>query len=444
MNRREFCRNAAMAAAGLALPKWILSQCEAADTPASAAKPSSRPNIIFILADDLGLGDLACTGSDKFKTPNIDELAKNGLRFEHCYATPLCGPSRCMLMTGRYPFRTGMTHNRTDGPDVMNPKTMVMFPQLLKQAGYVTAACGKWYHLSLRPSDWGCDEYLMFGGGGGVYWPKDDKDNSSYEVNGKTIKFTKGYMPDLMHDWVVDFMTRHKDKGDPFFIYYSLSHIHSQVQPTPDSAAGSDDKVLYGDMVAYMDKLMGKLMTELDNLKLRQNTLIVFAGDNGTWSRYANYSTIDGKRLSGAKTTLSEGGCRVPLIINWPSVTPVGKVSKDLTDFSDFLPTMVEVAGAKMPEGVKIDGQSLVLQIKGQPGKPRKWVYSELDGQCYVRNDRWKLTGRGELFDMKEAPFQEIPVPADTNDPQAQAARKALHDVLTNELKGCQVGEKTG
>jgi arylsulfatase A len=229
-----------------------------------------------------------------------------------------------------------------------------------------------------------------------------------------------------MHDFLVDFITRHKDQ--PFYVHYAMSHIHGPIVRTPDSAGGG--RSLYADNIAYLDKLVGKLIAELERLKLRENTLIIFAGDNGTAGN-PQKSTVNGKPLSGHKGTMLEGGSRVPLIVSWPGTTPAGKVSKDLIDFSDFFPTFAELAGAELPKGVTIDGRSFLPQAKGQAGNPREWIYVELEGKRYVRTKGWKLTGTGELFDMKEAPFKEISVAVDSADAEAVAARKHLQGVLT-------------
>lgn len=412
MKRREFLRAAALGAAACLLPRELF----AADT----AQPARKPNIIFILADDLGYGDVGCFGSDRYKTPKIDALAKSGIRFTQCYAEPLCGPTRCEIMTGRYPFRTGMISNKS-GP-LIQPANEIMMPKVMKPAGYVTAEVGKWSQLPLQPSDFGFDEYLRFPASG-RYW----RDQTpTYTLNGETKDLPEGnYLPDIMHDFLVDFMTRHRE--DPFYVYYSMSHIHGPIVRTPDSAGTSD---LYADNIAYMDKLVGKLIAELDRLKLRENTLVVFVGDNGTAPPRADGSMVHGKRLSGQKGSLLEGGSRVPMIASWPGTTPAGKDLDDLMDFTDYFPTFAELAGAKLPAGVTIDGHSLVPQIKGKKGEPREWVYVELSGKWYVRNAGYKLNSAGEMFDLKDAPFVEAPVPSDTKDEKAIAARKRLQEVL--------------
>jgi arylsulfatase A len=385
-----------------------------------AAAAAGKPNIIFILSDDVGLGNISACGGTNFKTPNIDALAAGGTRIEHCYANPLCGPSRATCLTGRYVFRTGMLTNGSGG--AMDPKKEVMLPRVLKPAGYVTAQVGKWSQLPLQPGDWGFDEYLRFAGSG-KYWASQQP---TYTQNGKTISLGDKYLPDVMHTFLVDFITRHKDR--PFYVHYAMSQMHAKFMRTPDTKPGTQD--YYGDNNAYMDKLVGQLVAALDRLQLREKTLIVFTGDNGTAPHGADRAKVNGRPISGKKGNMLEGGSRVPLIVNWKGTTPAGKVLRDLTDFTDFLPTFAELAGAPLPEGATIDGHSFAAQIQGQPGRPREWVYVQLNQKRYVRDQRWKLTGQGELFDLKDAPFQEVPVPADSDDPDARAARAKLKAVL--------------
>jgi len=389
----------------------------------------AKPNVIFILADDLGIGSVGCYGADHFKTPNIDKLASSGIRFAHCYSSPLCGPSRALLLTGRYAFRTGMTSNQTG--DLLKPANEIMIPTVLKQAGYVTAQVGKWAQLPLEPGDWGFNEYMRFQGSG-KYWNTQER-AKFYTLNGKETRLLDGeYLPDKMQEFAVDFITRHKDQ--PFFLYYPMSHVHAEILPTPDSKPGTKDKnILYQDNVAYMDKLVGKLVAELDRLHLREKTLIVFASDNGTARPFKEFCTIDGgKQLSGCKATMLECGALVPMIASWPGTTPAGKVSQDLVSFCDFFPTLAEVAGAKLPEAVTIDGKPITPILHGQPGgnSLRDWIFVLLGHHWYDRETSWKLNQSGELFDMKNAPFAEALVPPNTKDAEAIAARQRLQTVL--------------
>jgi len=389
----------------------------------SAADAPRKPNIIFILGDDVGLGDIGFSGADNYKTPNIDALANSGTRFSHAYTVSLCGPSRAAIMTGRYAFRTGATNQ--DAVGQIKPTEELFTPSILKPAGYVSAAIGKWSQFQLTPKEFGFDDYLVFKSSG-IYWNTQSK-GKEYWVNGETIPLRdKEYMPDVMHSHLVDFITKHHD--DPFYVYYSMSHIHADILPTPDSAADSKD--LYKDNIAYMDKIVGKLITELERQKLRENTLIVYFGDNGTANKQAPTSTVGGRRLLGAKGSMLEGGSRVPMAVSWPGVVPAGKVSEDLIDSSDFVPTFAELAGAKLPEKVVIDGISFASQMRGDKGIPRESIFIQLARKWYVLENRWKLTESGELFDMSGAPWAETLVPAETTDPDAVAARKRLQATL--------------
>ncbi len=392
------------------------------------AGESNRPNIIYILADDLGIGNVSCYGADSFKTPNIDKLAQSGTRFEHCYAAPLCGPSRALLLSGRYAYHTGMTGN--DSGPLLKPSNETLMPKILKPAGYVTAMCGKWSQLPLQPGDWGFDEYLRFNGSG-KYW-NTQKGNETYTLNGKQIPLKDNeYLPDTMQKFVVDFINRHKDQ--PFYIHYAMSHVHAEILRTPDSAPGSKD--FYADNVAYMDKLVGKLLTELDRLKLRDNTLIIFAGDNGTAQGYAARCTINGGRaLSGKKGEMLECGALVPCIASWSGKIPAGRVTQSLISFADFLPTFAEIAGATIPAKLVIDGKTFAPQLLGKSNVwPRDYIFVELGRHWYDRELNWKLNESSEFFDMKNAPYAEPLVANSTSDAAAIAACKRLQDIL-NEL----------
>ncbi|MBM4027065.1 MAG: hypothetical protein FJ280_16925 [Planctomycetes bacterium] len=423
MSRRAFLRTGLAAGAVASLGSPLGSSVVSGQQGRSAG----RPNIIFILGDDWGLDNTGCYGSDRHKdrTPHIDALAASGLRFERCYSTPLCGPTRCQIMTGRYPFRTGGLTNQTAGRPVARDEYPLA--RILTEAGYDTCHVGKWRQMGETPADWGFGEYVTDPTAGGWFWQK------SYTKNGQLVETQEEiYYPDVCHDYAVDFLRRHAPKGSgsakPFYLYYSSHLTHGPILRTPDSKPGETDPVaLYNDNVAYLDKQVGALAAEIDKLGLRENTLIVFSTDNGT---VGQPNTIGGRKINGVKGTMLEGGARVPLIANWKGVAPAGRVLKDLVDFSDVLPTFVEVAGAKLPQGVTIDGRSFASQLRGQKGKPREWIYVQLGSRWYVRDDGWKLNQAGELFDMKDSPFVEEPVPADSKDKTAVDARKRLQGVL--------------
>ena len=422
MSRREFLRTSLVAGAAT-----LSGPVGHAAMKSEQNKAAGRPNIVFILSDDYGLDGVGCYGSDRHKgrTPNLDALAAGGIRFERCYSEPLCGPTRCEIMTGRYPYHTGGLTNRTAGNPVSKDEHPVA--RILKEAGYDTCHVGKWRQMGQTPADWGFDEYITDNTAGGWYWQK------SYTKNGQLIETPEEvYCPDVYHNFAMDFLRRHAPKGaaaaKPFYLYYASHLVHGPIVRTPDSKPDETDPVtLYNDNVAYLDKQVGLVVAELDKLGLRENTLILFSGDNGTAQRSG---TIHGRQINGQKGTMLEGGARVPLIANWKGVARAGRVLKDLVDFSDVLPTFVEVAGAKLPQGRTYDGRSFAPQLRGDKGNPREWIFVQLGRRWYVRDDGWKLNETGELFDMKDAPFVEQLVPADSKDEAAVAARKRLTAVL--------------
>jgi len=398
-----------------------------------------KPNIIFILADDYGIPGVGCYGG-AFKTPNLDSLAAGGVRFERCYAAPLCAPSRALCMFGRYAFRTGVLDNGCGA--AAKPDKEVCIAKTLKQAGYATAFAGKWSQLAYLDTAeegraWGWDEFLRWDKSKGErYW------KPALNKNGQVVPVTDtSYAPDMFHEFVVDFVKRHRD--GPFFVYYPTTLIHGPILATPDSKEGAKSKAdgkrkgkgerkskgenpLYTENIAYLDKIVGKLVAALDEMNLREKTLIVFTGDNGS----VPVGTINGRSVDGRKSQVNEGGSRVPLIANWKGVTPAGRVLKDLVGFSDFYATFAELAGAKLPESVTLDSQSFAPQLRGEKGTPREWTYVQLGAKWYARNDGWKLTEKGELFDMKDAPFAQKLVSPDTQPAEAKAARGSLQAVL--------------
>jgi arylsulfatase A len=416
----------------------ILSVAVFAGLARGAEANAARPNIIFVLADDLGLDGVSCYGADAHHTPNIDALAASGIRFSTCYAAPLCGPSRCLLMTGRYAFHTGGLTNqswRAGGPGAKSADEFPM-ARMLKQAGYATCQSGKWRQLGEAPSDWGFDEYLTDNTAGGWYW------QTRYNKNGQVLNLPEGtYGPDVVHEFAIDFIRRHKDK--PFFLYYAMHLVHKPTLRTPDTSPGtSGAEHLYDDNIKYMDKQVGMLVDELQKLGLRENTLLLFAGDNGTAAGYP--SPVHGRMINGWKGSMLEGGARVPFIVSWPAVTPKGKVLDDIVSFADPWATFAEIAGAKAPEGFKPDGQSFLPQLRGEPGTPRAWAYVQLGAHWYVREPGFKLNEKGDLFDMSDAPFVEKPVAPASDTDASNAARERLAAALAQLDPGAGKKDEEG
>jgi len=394
---------------------------------ADAPKPvTSKPNIIFILADDLGLDGVNCYGSDVRKTPQIDKLANSGIKFQTCYSAPLCGPSRCALMTGRYAFRTGGITNqswRPGGPGAISADEQPI-AKMLKLGGYSTGMAGKWRQVGETPNDWGFDEYTTDPTAGGWYW------QTTHLKNGKEVTVPEGtYAGDVVHEFAVDFIRRHKDQ--PFFFYYSMHHVHGPIQRTPDSPKGAQHGAeRYDDNIAYMDKQVGAIVAELERLGLREKTLIMFSGDNGTALTFP--SPVHGRMINGKKGSMLEGGSRVPLIASWPGVTPSGKMNNDIINFTDMHATFLELAGVQPPAGFKYDSRSIAPQLRGERGKPRDWAFVQLGAKWFVREQGWKMNESGELFDMSDAPFVEKLVAEADDNAGSKAGRARLTSVLAD------------
>jgi arylsulfatase A len=414
-SRREFLRDGALAAFGVMLAPTLRG--------AVPVRPVRRkPNIVFILADDLGIDALGCYGGDTFKTPVLDKLAESGIRFDRAYCTPVCGPTRAQLMTGQYPFRNGAIEiDRT--MSAANPDECPSLAETLNDAGYATGMAGKWKQMRLTPGDWGFKEWLMSPTAGGYYWQK-----SWIRTDEEITVDEEVYFPDVIDEFAREFIREHAD--EPFYLYYAMTNPHVPIVRTPDTKPGVTDKrQLYADNIAYVDKLVGKVVAELDELGIRDDTLLVFSGDNGSVGNMSG--TVHGKKLAGGKARMSEGGAHVPLIANWPGTIKRGRICDDLVDFTDLLPTFADVAGAELSTAKgKLDGRSFLPQLKGRKGDPRGWIFVQLGHYYYVRSRDWRLDELGRLTDMRTAPYQEKLVPDDTTDPEVMAARARLEHVL--------------
>ena len=389
------------------LPMALLFALGLGVSPVTAQGPGkAKPNIVVILADDLGYECIGANGGKSYKTPNVDKLAAKGVRFDHCYVQPLCTPTRVQLMTGRYNVRNYIKFG------LLDPRATT-FANLLKRAGYVTCMTGKWQlgHEVSLPSKFGFDEYCL--------WQHTRRPpryaNPGLEINGKEMDYKKGeYGPDLVNAYALDFLNRRK-KDQPFLLYYTMLLTHDPFQPTPDSpdwdpkamgAKVNANKKHFGDMVVYMDKLIGKLVDRLEELKLRENTLIIFLGDNGTGQGVV--SQLGDQLIHGGKGQTTAAGMHVPLIANWPGVIPGGKVCGDLVDSTDMLPTLCDAAGVAVPADLKIDGHSFFPQLRGEKGRPRDWFYcwyardGGANGKEFAATHRYKLYRSGELYDYQK------------------------------------------
>lgn len=419
---------------------------------------AARPNIILIMADDQGFETIGANGGTSYKTPNIDRLAANGMRFENAYAHPLCTPSRVALMTGRYNFRNYTSFGELQ----LSEKT---FANLLKGAGYKTAIVGKW-QLSERdfqaPFQFGFEEYLLWhfgmrvngvptpGSQGSRYW------DPVFYHNGKLLPDTKGkFGPDGMADYVENYIQQHQ--SEPFFLYYPLVLPHDPwIEPpgydkranapvelranegrseTAKPEIEAERQRRFAAMVEYVDKLVGRVTTQLDALKLSEKTLVLFTGDNGTYP--ALHSTFKGREVYGDKGRPTEAGTHVPLIAQWKGRIKPNQVNQDLVDFTDFLPTLAEIAGAKPPAGVTLDGQSFAPQLRGQKGKPREWIFCHYDPRWanfkparYAQDKQFKLYQDGSLFDYRQDPLEKSSLPQTNLTPAQEKTRQKLQKVL--------------
>jgi arylsulfatase A len=429
LRRRAFLK--ACAAAGLCV---TARPARAAEGAAAATAGGRRPNVILILADDLGVECIGAHGGTSYRTPALDALAAGGARFDYAYAQPLCTPTRVQLMTGQYNVRNYVAFG------VMDPD-LTTFAQLFKAAGYATCIAGKW-QLGKDPGlpkRFGFDEACL--------WQHLRRPpryvNPGLEVNGEEKDYANGeYGPDLVNDYARDFITRHRD--GPFLLYYPMILTHDPYQPTPDSpdwdpkAVGESvnkDVKHFADMVAYMDKLIGKLVAHLDELGIRDHTLILFTGDNGTG--YGAKSERNGRTVPGGKGRSIDSGIHVPLVVNWPAACPGGIVSDDLVDTTDFLPTICEAAGVDVPAGLTLDGRSFLPQVRGGKGDPRGWVYcwfSRGGGPKaqheFALDRRFKLYANGRFYEWSADLAEERPLAEADLSPDAAAARAKLAGAL--------------
>ena len=392
--------------------------------PLTALHAAGKPNVIVVLSDDVGLSRVSCYDAAPFRTPNIDKLAVTGLRFERCYSMPLCGPSRGALLTGKYPFRTGYLGNSSS---TIDPKRNPTIANVLQQASYATCAIGKLGQSAPEddaqaPRALGFDEYMLWMSRNTPdrYW------NPRYCRNGEFVQGTpEQYGPDLTHEFLVDFMRRNRERS--FFVYYSAVLAHTPFMRTPDTKPGTKDRAqIVTDMVHYLDKQMGLLVADLEKLGLRDNTILIFTSDNGPYGD--PIGTIRGRPVSGVKGDVTEGGVREPLIVNCPALVPAGRVSQDLTDFTDLFPTVLELAGVALPPNLKLDGRSIAPQILGRQGKPREWVYAQLAGDYFIADHQFKLYGDGKFTDITDSPAAEKPV--SDPDKAAMKARQRLAAAL--------------
>lgn len=387
-----------------------------------------KPNVIIVMADDIGFECYGHKGSEFYATPNIDELARTGVEFSQAYSQPICTPSRVRIMTGRYNFRN---YTRFGELDLSQPT----FATVVKANGYATAIAGKW---QLSPGDLagphkaGFREYCLW-----HFAAAHDKSKQAelpLELRNKGSRYksptlfkngvrlpntSDQYGPELVSDFICDFIDR--KKNEPFFVYYPMILTHSPFVPTPDSVDwDKTDKNRqpikhFRDMVAYMDKMVGKIVKKLKETGLRENTLIVVTGDNGTNRSLSSPLPLRGT-IRGGKGSMQDAGNRVAFVANWPGTLKPGTIVESPIGFADVLPTVADVTGSTLP--LAVDGQSLLPLMKGDSSKARGWMFQSYSKsgpgkapfRCFVRDANWKLYADGSLFNVPNDWLEKSPV----------------------------------
>ena len=413
-----------------------------AEDISAAAAATGRPNIVLILADDIGYGIPTVNGGETYQTPNIDRLAAAGMRFTQCYGSPLCSPSRTMFMTGKYNFRN---YNEWGvlGLDQQ------MMSNVLQDAGYKTYVAGKWAFdggdVSIKGH--GFDDYSVWsaflGDNGSHYKTPRIYENNGYlpdnVVNGK-------YGDDIFTDRVLSFIRDNKKNN--FFVYFPITLCHSPYSPTPDDPQyaswdpkSPSDSTYFPSMVKYMDKKIGMLADSLRAWKLFNNTIFMFAGDNGT--PHGIWFTQDGVYQEGSKSATNTYGTHVPLIVTWPAGgLRGGQVNNNLIDFTDFTATVFEAAGVTAPADYgTVDGVSFLNQLRGLPNTPRDWVFChykpDTDAQNgnvvrrWINNTQYKLyDSTGRFYNIVLDPEEKKPIKKSRMTPEERALQTEFQSIM--------------
>ena len=378
---------------------------------------AQKPNILLIMADDLGAENLACYGNTVYSTPRLDRMASEGARFENAFATPVCTPTRAMILTGLYPNRTGFLE-RLDSPSDTEknnrlPLHLQTFASVFKKAGYATAIAGKWHLGDFQrhpdqPGSHGFDEHCLWvqywnGKRPSRFYGPHVWENSEYRVLGDEV-----FGPDHYCDFLLDFIERNQD--GPFLAYFPMNLIHGPlIEPPalkelaesnyPNDLGKNERKA--GHMVTYMDALVGRMLDRLKELGLDRNTLVIFTGDNGTAPNLV--SQLGSFHLRGGKRTMNEAGTRVPLIAYWPERIPAG-TRHSFFSLMDVLPTIASIA--EIPLEQDVDGMDLSHNLFDTPGIDRTHFAMAFEGDVYfVRDSRFRLHEDGRFY---EVPVSEV------------------------------------
>jgi arylsulfatase A len=433
------------------------------------AADGERLNVVLMLVDNCGKEWFGCYGSDEGATPNIDRLAAAGCQFDVCYTVPICGPSRAMLLTGRHPYRTGWTLHHDAalyGGGGLDPSREVTFARPFRQAGYATAIVGKWQIDNLydhpgvlkahgfdRCCVWpgsidrtrftdqeftaftkaveqrdGAQVQALNRGIESRYW------DPVLNIDGQVERRGNQFGPDVCQKYAIDFLRQHREQ--PFLLYYPLVLTHGQSVTQPvigvpprrePSGSLTDD---YRAMVAYVDRQVAGIVKALEELQLRERTILVVATDNGTEHQIA--ARFKGKAIAGNLYTLEENGVSVPLIFNAPGRIAAG-LRGTTADFSDLFPTLCDLAGVPVPQELQLDGHSHAPFLLGSSGAPagRPWAFAQYHTTRVVRSGPYKLYSDGRfrrvMDDLSEAVIEPGQMPADD---------RAAYDKLAAALAG--------
>ena len=408
-----------------------------------ALAQTQKPNIVLILADDLGYGDLGCYGQKQIATPNLDRLANQGMRFTQSYAgSTVCAPSRCCLMTGKH---TGHARIRGNGPDIPLRTEDRIIPELLKSAGYRTGMFGKWslgaIHTTGYPTRKGFDEWFGFFSQTQAhnYYPEMllDGDRDVIVHGNFGLKKKTDYAPDLFRERALKFLD--KSRTEPFFLYYpsTVPHANNELgretgnglEVPEDGPYSAKDwpqvEKNFAAMVTRMDRDVGLLLDKLKETGADRNTLVLFTSDNGPHKEGGHSPDFfqSSGPLRGVKRARYEGGIRVPLIACWPGRIKPGSTSDHVCAFWDYLPALAEAAGIAVPGG--IDGISFLPALLQRPQQKHQYLYWEFHEGGFiqaVRSGDWKLVGK-ELYDLKTDIGEKTDVAAGHPDIAAKLAQ---------------------
>ena len=422
----------------------------AATGAATAAEPAQKPNVIFVLSDDLAQGDVGCYGQKLIKTPHLDAMAKDGIRFTQAYCgTSVCAPSRTSLMIGKHMGHSPIRANREVQPEGQKPLPAGTYTvaKLFEDNGYATACVGKWgmgmFDTPGSPLKVGFDHFFGYNcqRHAHSYFPtylyRDDKRFDLPGNDGKGVG--KTYAQNLIADETLIWVAANKDK--PFFLFYSITLPHGRheidSQGVYKDEKWTEQQKNYAAQVTRLDSDVGRLLAKLKELKLNEKTLVIVAGDNG--SSFAPNSEIGklfdqtmGGKLRGFKRSLYEGGLRQACVARWPGVVPAGKLSDEPWAFWDFLPTCADLIGAKLPAEAKTDGLSVLPLLKGGAAPKRDYFYWELheSGPSLqaIRFGDWKAVKNApsavvELYDLKADPGEKTNLAAKNPDMVAKAVK---------------------